>query len=120
MGNPLRNWDSRDHVFETTYDELNRPMQSTVLEDGIEKTIALAFYYDSDSADADIARESNLIGSAYETYDQAGLIENLLQDFKGNPIRSRRTFAVDYKQTIDWDPLRPTFLIASGIFRNHI
>ena len=102
MGNPLRSWDSRDHVFESHYDELNRPAESNVLEKNVIKTVAVSFYHDSDSTEADSARENNLIGVAYESYDQAGLTEVLERDFKGNLTRSRRTFAVEYKETISW------------------
>ena len=102
LGNPLRSWDSRDHVFESHYDELNRPTDSSVIENGIIKTIALSFYHDSDSPNAETARANNLIGSAYQSYDQAGLTEVLVLDFKGNPIISRRTFAMEYKEAINW------------------
>ncbi len=104
LGQPTRSWDSREHVFETYYDELNRPTESTVTENSVVKTITRSFYHDSDSADADIARVNNLIGAAYATYDQAGLSESLTIDFKGNPLFSRRTFAVEYKETVDWSP----------------
>ena len=116
LGNPIRSWDSRAHVFETLYDELNRPTQSIVLEDGIQKKIALLFYHDSHSANADVARMNNLIGTAYEAYDQAGLVEILAFDFKGNPIRSRRTFATEYIETIDWNPTDPRSLLQTEYF----
>ncbi len=116
LGSPLRSWDSREHVFESHYDELNRPTDSSVLEDGLVKTIASSFYVDSDSPDADSARENNLIGSAYESYDQAGLTEVLAVDFKGNPIHSRRTFATEYKETIDWSAIDPRSQLQVRIF----
>ncbi len=120
LGNPLRSWDSRDHVFESHYDELNRPTTSTVFEDGIVKTIALAVYQDSDSANADITRANNLIGAPYESYDQAGLTEALMLDFKGNSIRARRTFATEYKQTINWSATNPRSLLQEEYFETTV
>ena len=80
------------------------------------KTIALSFYRDSDSPDADSARENNLIGSAYESFDQAGLTEVLELDFKANPINSRRTFAEEYKETINWSATDPRTALQSEYF----
>ena len=118
LTNPLRSWDSREHVFESRYDELNRPTESTVLENRVMKTIALRFYHDSDGANADSARVNNLIDAAYETYDQAGLTESLKLDFKGNAMRSRRTFAIEYKETIDWNSTDPRSFLQAEYFES--
>ncbi len=116
LGNPIRSWDNRAHVFEIVYDDLNRPTQSIVRENGVAKTIASTSYYDSDSPNADAARLNNLIGTAYESYDQADLIETLALDFKGNALRSRRTFATEYKETIDWNRIDPHTLLQEEYF----
>ncbi len=116
LGNPIRAWDSRGYIFETLYDELIRPTQIIVFEDGIQKTIALTFYCDNDNSDADAARLSNLIGIAYQSYDQAGLAETFALDFKGNPVASRRTLALEYRDTIDWDVADPRALLQSEYF----
>jgi len=116
LGNPTIAWDSRDHIFETYYDELNRPYESKVIESGTNKTVALTFYYDSDHLDADNARAKNLIGAAYATYDQAGLVETLEVDFKGNPLRSKRVFAREYKQTVVWNRYNPDEALQAEYF----
>ena len=116
LGHPIRSWDSRAHLFEIVYDALNRPLQSTVIEEGVRKTVGLTVYHDSDSPRADEARLNNLIGAAYEVFDQTGLVETLAVDFKGNPVRSRRTFALACKETIDWNQTDLRSLLQSEYF----
>ena len=116
LGQPIRSWDSRGYVTKTTYDELNRPIQTTLGEDGVEKQIERKVYYDNDNPNIDDARVNNLIGVAYQAYDQAGLAETLALDFKGNPIRTRRTFTIEYKQTIDWNSADSGALLQTEYF----
>ena len=116
LGNPIRSWDSRGHIFETLYDDLNRPVQNIVTEDGRRKAVVLTRYFDSDGADTDTARSNNLIGTAYQSYDPAGLAETRALDFKGNPISSRRTLTVDYTETYDWGVADPSVLLQTEYF----
>jgi len=102
QGKALKSWDSRDHVFENEYDQLNRQVKSWVTEAGVRKLVGLTEYVDSDHGDADPLREMNLIGSAVRSYDQAGRSEILGMDFKGNLLSATRTLTSDYQQTIDW------------------
>ncbi|WP_419661205.1 insecticidal toxin complex protein, TcdB family [Desulfosarcina variabilis str. Montpellier] len=116
LGQPMRSWDSRGHGFENRYDALSRPTQTNVTENGSRKTIVLTRYRDSDGPDADAWRRDNLIGTAHKAYDQAGLIEILSLDFKGNLLHARRTLAVEYKTTIDWSVDDPQVLLQSETF----
>lgn len=118
LGRPIRGWDSRDHVFENQYDELNRPTESRVRETGVDKLVGLVRYHDSSSPDADAIRSKNLIGAAYEVYDQAGLVETLQQDFKGNITHARRTLAIAYKETVDWGLDVPPSLLQAEYFES--
>jgi RHS repeat-associated protein len=45
---------------------------------------------------------NNLRGQLWKIYDQSGMTENVKYDFKGNLLESRRQFAQEYKNTIDW------------------
>lgn len=102
QGKPVRSWDSRNHEFENSYDDLNRPLESKVHEASGWKTIGVQIYADDDTANAAELREWNLLGTVYESYDQAGktLVNRL--DFTGNALSASRTLASKYKSTIDW------------------
>lgn len=113
-GKPIRAWNSRKYAFRTEYDALHRPLKSfvqggdpteahpKVLPQEIlcERTI----YGDStDTGLTDLQqRQANLRGKAYKHFDGAGIVTTDQYDFKGNPLRNSRQFAVDYKNAPDW------------------
>jgi hypothetical protein len=47
-------------------------------------------------------KQANLRGKIFRHFDGAGILTTELCDFKGNPLRSTRQFARDYKSTPDW------------------
>ena len=102
QGKVIKNWDSRDHVFEKKYDELYRPTEIWVLENGERKLIGATDYYDSDHPDVENLKLDNLIGVAHQSYDQSGQSQTQTIDFKGNILRAQRKLVADYKTTIDW------------------
>ncbi|HSH82028.1 MAG TPA: SpvB/TcaC N-terminal domain-containing protein, partial [Herpetosiphonaceae bacterium] len=98
-GKPYRTWTGRGEAFRTVYDSLRRPTElwlrtATETEILIEQTI-----YGDDRTDPEA---NNLRGRPYQVFDGAGVVTNEAYDFKGNLLRSRRQFAVEYKQILDW------------------
>jgi RHS repeat-associated protein len=98
VGQPLYSWDSRNHIFQTGYDALQRPTHSWLTENKVEKLIGLTIY----GEDAPDPAAGNLLGQVWQLYDQAGWVENSAFDFKGNLLTAKRTLAEDYAETIDW------------------
>ncbi|GIF45860.1 RHS repeat-associated protein [Asanoa ferruginea] len=107
-GQALRGWDSRDHEFRTRYDALRRPVEvGLVTGGGAEKLLSRTVYGESlpDPAAA------NHRGRQYRVCDPAGEVTTEAYDRRGNPLRSVRRLAVDYRAEPDWHgsvPLEPT------------
>jgi len=101
-GNPLRAWDSRQHIFFTTYDILQRPLEMRVT--GGDGELPLDHVYERIEYGEGQPNDqgNNLRGQVFTQYDSAGKVQNLEFDFKGNPLSSSRQIAIDYKNTIDW------------------
>jgi RHS repeat-associated protein len=98
-GNPIRGWDSRDHVFRTTYDPLRRPTDSFLREStGQELVIGRTIYGESQAN----AKLRNLRRKVVRLFDQAGVVTTDEYDFKGNLLSTRRQVAKNYKTTLDW------------------
>ncbi|PHN01150.1 SpvB/TcaC N-terminal domain-containing protein [Flavilitoribacter nigricans] len=101
MGNPVKKWDGRKHIFEFTYDVLQRPLESKViggqgtkLDNIYEKII----YGENQSND----KQLNLRGQVFAQYDTAGKVAIGAYDIKGAPLSNSRQFAIDYKETVHW------------------
>lgn len=112
MGNPLRTWDSRNHVFSFEYDILHRPLSKKVeggdgldpLEPNLLNNIYEKIIYgEGDPA----AKAKNLRTKAAVIYDTAGKLETSQLDFKGNLLSSSRRFCQNYKETVDWSIANP-------------
>jgi hypothetical protein len=102
-GKLIRSWDSREHSFRTTYDELQRPTQLFVRRgNGVEALIERTVYGEAHPDAAAL----NLRGKAWQQYDGAGVVTYEAYDFKGNLLRSYRRLAQEYRSTVDWLPLR--------------
>ncbi len=97
MSNPIYQWDSKGHVYFTTYDELQRPINQ-FLEDNagnihlIEKMEYGVGMNDSFS--------HNLNGQLINHYDSSGRLTNVLFDYKGNVLKAEKKLAAKYKAAI--------------------
>ena len=101
---PLYIWTSRGHRMRTVYDQLRRPTDS-VLHDGAADLVVGRITYGESQPKAEL---NNLRGKEVQTFDQAGIVSNVVYDFKGNLLRSQRQLASSYKSTIDWSTSVPT------------
>jgi RHS repeat-associated protein len=107
MGKPVFAWDSKDHQFETTYDNLHRPLEQTVTKIS---TAATTIFEKSEYVDtkgltfAQLAMQQaqNLVGKQIAHYDSAGIERLSLCDFKGNTLEGSRQLCKVYKNIPDW------------------
>ncbi|MCB9157644.1 MAG: VCBS repeat-containing protein [Caldilineaceae bacterium] len=121
LGKPLYAWDSRDHIFTTTYDALRRPLgqyvRGTVDESDPRTrntTNGNGLLVDKIEYGEDIpyAEALNLRTRVYRHFDAAGVVTNAqldandtpvaAYDFKGNLLHSTRRLATRYWQIPDW------------------
>ncbi|RPI94809.1 MAG: toxin, partial [Chloroflexi bacterium] len=108
-GKPIRAWDSRGFTRRMAYDELRRPIDLYVTENGAERLAERTVYGESQG------NTKNHRTRVYEVFDAAGVVTNLDYDFRGNLRESRRDLlpAPAYKQIADWnqnpDPNGGTF-----------
>src|SRR5262249_11264567 len=114
-GKPIRAWDSRGHTFRTEYDALRRATRSFVTgddpQDANRKTCIQVHIYGEEAVHAPPAL--NLRGKLLLLCDGAGVVVYAGQnpqtdreeayDFKGNPLRTTRYVAREYKKTVDWN-----------------
>jgi RHS repeat-associated protein len=109
VGKPIRVWDSRGHTFRAEYDQLLRPSHSHVKgvdpQDANNEILYERMLY-GDGQDGGLTDseklQANLLGRLYKHYDGAGVATNIAYDFKGNPLRSSRQLAGDYKTIPNW------------------
>jgi hypothetical protein len=87
-GTAIRTWDSREHQFRTTYDQLHRPVESYVREGNGPELLVARTVYGETQPDPELA---NLRGKVALHFDQAGLITSDRYDFKGGCPGSRGT-----------------------------
>jgi RHS repeat-associated protein len=108
-GKPIYVWDSRNHQFHTAYDQLRRPVETSLREGaGSERLIGRTVYGETRPN----PEANNLRGKVVQVFDQAGVVTTDEYDFKGNLLRSQRQLAelVDpqgtripaYKTTVNW------------------
>jgi RHS repeat-associated protein len=113
---PLRVWDSRDHELRMEYDALRRPTLVFLREGaGTAKIVGRTVYGESRPT----PESQNLRGKPVQTFDQAGVVTNEEYDFKGNRLSSRRQFAQEYRDTLDWSVVvqfNPEVHVASARF----
>ncbi|SFK87077.1 RHS repeat-associated core domain-containing protein [Nitrosomonas aestuarii] len=115
-GNPMRAWDSRNHVVITTYDILQRPLTMRVQGgDGdtqLDNIFDRIIYGENSPND----RVNNLRGQSLLHYDTAGRVQNSRFDFKGNLLEGSRRFAADYKNVVNWPENNPDTLLDGQAF----
>ncbi|WP_432409198.1 SpvB/TcaC N-terminal domain-containing protein [Wukongibacter sp. M2B1] len=102
LGNPLRNWDERDHEFQYFYDILHRPTHSKVLGGDGDQPLNHIFdriFYGEAEANSEL---KNLRGQVIRHYDTGGLVETSEYDFKGQPKSTTRKLFKNYKNVVDW------------------
>ncbi|ETN41172.1 uncharacterized protein HMPREF1541_03107 [Cyphellophora europaea CBS 101466] len=128
-GNVLTVWNSRGARFSTAYDVLRRPLESRVQDETGRERVVQQFVYgdtlaspdpdgsgnNSSSSSSTNTASSNLTnnmrGRVVRVNDEAGVSSVDAYDFKGNPLRTSRRIAVEYKESVDWSqpvPLEPT------------
>ena len=100
IGNPIRSWDSKNQIFSTQYDVLQRPVEMLLeTEDGTTFLIEKINYGEVVSDD----KVNNLRGQVVEHYDSSGRITNAAFDFKGNLLEAQRNLATIIDESIiDW------------------
>ena len=129
-GAAMLTWDSQGHTVRVDYDELHRPAGAWVIgSDPLDRAREIQFektiYGDTPGNGLADATQLNLRGQRYRHHDTAGIVimsghnpTTTLDeafDFKGNVLRARRQFVVDYAVTPDWSR-SPT--LATEIFEN--
>jgi hypothetical protein len=109
MGKPVFVWDSKDQLFETTYDNLHRPLTQTLtnLLTVPQKVTIIeeSEYVDTKgltASDLTTQQAKNLVGKAITHYDSAGIARSMLCDFKGNTLENSRQLCQEYKAIPDW------------------
>jgi len=103
-GNPLYAWDSRTHRFRAVYDPLRRPTDSFLREGTGAELLVRRTVYGEALPDPEA---NNLRTQPVQLFDQAGVVTSDEYDFKGNPLRSQRQLAQNYKTTLDWSVATP-------------
>jgi len=129
-GKPIRAWDSLGHAFRTEYDELRRPVRAFVQgADPQDPTAEILFakteYGEGQPDDTAL----NLRTRVFRQSDGAGVVTHMghdpitnqdeAYDFKGNPLRSTRQLAHDYKAAPNWSDgpqLEPEIFTNSSTF----
>jgi RHS repeat-associated protein len=100
IGNPIYSWDSKQQIFSTQYDELQRPIEMFLqIENGDTFLIEKIRYGDGEVDD----KINNLRGQVVEHYDSSGRMANIAFDFKGNLLEAQRNLATIIDEPIiDW------------------
>jgi RHS repeat-associated protein len=119
---PIRAWDSRGHNIRTTYDMLRRPTGMFVLgtdaANSDRRTTAAEVMFEKIVYGEGQPPMLNLNTRVYQHFDAAGVFTNMGHnaatnadegfDFKGNLLRSSRSFVSDYKGLPNWSAPAPT------------
>jgi RHS repeat-associated protein len=116
MGKPIRVWKSPPRLntdpaqlIETHYDALRRPTESFVEAfdpaDFARRILYQRLIYGDDPNNGLLPKkqiDANLRGKLYRQFDGAGMVTNILYDFKGNLVDGSRRLTVEYQQVVDW------------------
>ena len=113
VGKPMRAWNSRGYAFRTEYDALRRPLRSfRARRRAVEPIQSAAQKFCSSGRSMATARTRDspkrsgskpiCAAKSFRHFDGAGVVTTDLYDFKGNPLRSARRFAREYKKAPDW------------------
>src|SRR5262249_24318420 len=99
MGKTFQHWDSRDSIFTQRYDEVHRPIEMLVREQGGTERVYERIVYGEGAADD---RTRNLRGKPIAHSDTTGQVAFDRYDFKGNLLASARQMLKDYTLEVDW------------------
>ncbi len=100
-GNPIYQFDSRNHRIRMQYDRLQRPTEQFMQEEiGTELLVERIIY--GETLGPTQSETNNHRGQVFQQLDGAGIVTAEEYDFKGNLFRSIRQLAEDYKTTPDW------------------
>ncbi len=98
----VKTWDEFGRQFRAEYDDLHRPVSTFVQEAGQAEILFNYVVYGDRLANGE---QLNLLGTAHQIFDQAGMMRVPELDFKGNPKSVDRVLAIDYKNNLDWSVL---------------
>jgi RHS repeat-associated protein len=103
--NPLRSWDDRSHEFSFEYDQLRRPLSSSVITGNTAPIVFGRIEYGESITNVQTAKDNNLRGVTFRSYDQSGILTTLKNDFKGNLLSSSKQLTTDYINSVDWSSI---------------
>jgi RHS repeat-associated protein len=96
---PIAGWDGRGHFFQTSYDALLRPLQSTLRQAAKAPIVTERTLYGESVAKPE---QLNLRGKAVQHFDSSGIARSVHYDFKGNLLEATRQLVSDYTTVPDW------------------
>jgi RHS repeat-associated protein len=108
LGEPVKEWDARGHVFTYARDAVRRIVQRTVRGTSADKsdprTVERDVVYEKTvyGEQLDGAEEGNRRTRIAVVFDGAGVDSTLAYDFKGNVIHATRQFTRDHRALPDW------------------
>lgn len=102
LGELYKSWDENGREFRAEYDVIRRPVSVKVRERN-EPEITFSYIVYGDRLPN--PTERNLLGVAYLTFDQGGLLRTEEMDFKSTPVRVATVLAKEYRHSIDWSDL---------------
>ncbi len=76
---PLLSWDERNHEFSFEYDQLRRPLSSSVKTGNAAKIVFGKIEY-GESLVIAVAKTNNLRSVAYKNYDQSGIVTTIKEN----------------------------------------
>jgi RHS repeat-associated protein len=98
LNNVIYVWDARGFMIHNTYDALQRPVETSVLGNGLDNLVEKIEYGESILN----PERKNLRGKPIKHFDQSGLKEFLCYDIEGHTIKLRKRVRDDYKHEVNW------------------
>lgn len=95
----VRTWDAHGRAFRSEFDALRRPVGLWVEETG---QAARLFNYVIYGDRHPNAVANNLLGTAHQMFDPAGMVRVPAIDFTGNPLSAERLLTADPTTTPNW------------------
>lgn len=110
IGSTLYSWDERNHVVQSFFDVLHRPIYSKVSggedESPLDHIFNRTVYGESlllpDRSNEVELQMINILGMPIKHFDTGGITETEEYDFKGQPLKSSRRLFEKYKEVANW------------------